>query len=351
VKPARLLLAVRPFAFCVLLATLVSSAPGLATEVRAQDFQYDTYRPDGRAPAGVFGSHVLAKGQFEARLDIGTIDASGLLFGDFAVTIEDALELFPEVPATMSGLTSGLTLLYAPSDRVTLLGHVRYFQRDLGHWTRNNEAFYTQSSSVGDAQVSGLFSIYEKGPYRAHVEAGVSIPTGSIDQVDITPASAPTAGQLPYVMQTGSGTFDLLPGITMHVQNEKGSVGGQIRGTFRLGENDRGYRLGDRMMGTVWFAPRINEFFGVSGRIVFENWDGVAGADASLDENQVPTAVASFTGGSRAEVPFGVNFFMSDGMLQGHRVSVEASFPIHQDYDGIQLERKTTMIFSWQKVF
>lgn len=344
----------RTIALALLLAAAMGSAPIVATSAQAQssrDFQYDVLRPDGRAPAGVLGSHMLRAGQFEARVDVGTLQAEGLLLGDFPVTFEDALELFPEVPATMDGLSQGLTLLYGASDRITLMGHVRYYQQDLGHFSRDTDAFYTESNSIGDVHLAGLVNVYEKGAYRAHVEAGVSVPTGSIDQVDITPSSFPGEGQLPYLMQTGSGTVDFMPGLTFHVQNPDGAVGAQIRGTMRFGENDRGYRLGDRVMGTVWLAPRINEFVAVSARFVFENWDGVSGADAALDENQVPTAVASFTGGSRAEVPFGLNFFMSDGMLQGHRVAVEASFPVHQSYDGIQLERKTTLIFSWQKVF
>lgn len=348
---ARFPAVLRTFALALLLAFAMGTAPTLTSAAGAQEYQYDTYLPDGRAPAGVLGSHTLQKGQIEARYDLNTIDADGLLLGDLALTFEEALELFPEVPAAMDGLSQGFTLLYGATDRLTLMGHIRYYQRDLGHWTRDNEAFYTQSSSIGDLVLSGMYSVYDKGPYRAHVDAGVSLPTGSIDQVDMTPQSFPIEGQLPYVMQTGSGTFDVLPGLTLNVQNEHGSVGGQIRGTLRFGENDRGYRFGDRMMGSVWFAPRINDFVGVSARVVFENWDGVSGTDAALDQTQVPTAVAAFTGGSRAEVPFGLNFLMSDGMLQGHRVAVEVSFPIHQDYDGIQLERNTTMIFSWQKVF
>ena len=43
---------------------------------------------------------------------------------------------------------------------------------------------------------------------------------------------------LPYSMQPGSGTFDLLPGISYRGRAGAFSWGGQIGGVLRLGRND-----------------------------------------------------------------------------------------------------------------
>ncbi len=80
----------------------------------------------------------------------------------------------------------------------------------------------------------------------------MSFPTGSIDKKDDTPMGSNQ--QLPYPMQLGSGTFDLLPGITYLGQHNDISWGAQVSGVIRLGENDRDYRLGNRFDATAWGA-------------------------------------------------------------------------------------------------
>ena len=115
VVPARALVS------ALLLALLLLAAPIVTGELSAQDFQYDIFRPDGRAPAGVLAGHVLRKGQFEARLDLNTIDGEGLLAGDLPVSFEDALALFPEVFDMQSGCLTKSR--YGPAVREFLNRH------------------------------------------------------------------------------------------------------------------------------------------------------------------------------------------------------------------------------------
>jgi hypothetical protein len=65
---------------------------------------------------------------------------------------------------------------------------------------------------------------------------GVLIPTGSVDETGDFPASGDLGAaddvQLPYSMQTGSGAWALVPGITAQVMNNVGTVGGQVLGYF-----------------------------------------------------------------------------------------------------------------------
>ena len=86
-----------------------------------------------------------------------------------------------------------------------------------------------------------LYSVYRSGfdRHRVLVGAGISFPTGSIDKKDDTPA-APDQ-QLPYPMQLGSGTFDLLPGLTYLGQAGKLGWGAEAMATLRLGENSNDY--------------------------------------------------------------------------------------------------------------
>ncbi len=326
-----------------LLAFLAADAMPLAS----QDFRFDADRPDGRAPAGVLADHLLPVGSFELSYDFSSIDSEGLLTGTLPVVLEDVLELFAIAPATMEVVSHSVNAAYGLGENVSVLLFVPFVQTRMGHLMQDGRAFFTEASGLGDVRLHALFRLYDGGAVRAHIEGGFAMPTGATDAQDATPDGP---ARLPYAMQVGSGTFALIPGAAVQVMNSVGAVGAQLRGMVQVGENDHGYRLGSRVMGTAWMAPRINEFMSLSARVLVENWDGVSGFDPALDPGQLTTG-SGFTGGMRVEIPFGLNLMMAEGPLRGHRLGLEASFPVHQDYDGIQLQRDWSLLLTWEKAF
>ncbi len=329
-----------------LLIGALFASPGVGA-LAGQEFSFDTNRPDGRGPAGVLADHLVPVGSFELSYNFSSIDSEGLLTGTLPVLLEDILELFTIVPATMETVSHSVNVAYGLNENASIMFFVPFLQTRMGHLMQDGNAFFTESSGLGDVRLHALFRLYDGGAVRAHIEGGLSLPTGAIDAQDATPNGP---AQLPYAMQAGSGTFGLVPGFTVEVMNSVGVVGAQLRGMVHVGENDHGYRLGNRVMGTAWMAPRINEFMSLSARVLVENWDGVSGFDPGLDPNQ-PTTGSGFTGGMRVEIPFGINLMMADGPLQGHRLGLEASFPVHQDYDGLQLQRDWSLLVTWEKAF
>jgi hypothetical protein len=119
---------------------------------------------------------------------------------------------------------------------------------------------------------------------------GFSLPTGSIDEMDVIPASAPNEAQLPYPMQLGSGTYDFTPGVTFSEQRENWSWGGQLLATFRSGTNDRDYTLGNRIQATAWYARPFATTWSWSVRLKYDDWDNIDGTDTALNPMMVPTA-------------------------------------------------------------
>jgi hypothetical protein len=61
-------------------------------------------------------------------------------------------------------------------------------------------------------------------------------------------------------MQLGSGTWDLLPGLTYAGFARDWSWGAQTLATLRLGENRHDYKLGNRLMLTGWVARRWTDW-------------------------------------------------------------------------------------------
>ena len=125
-------------------------------------------------------------------------------------------------------------VMYAPTDKLTLMAMLPVVDTYMVHATRSGGAFRTESRGVGDVSVNALYKLGDFGAQRTHLNLGVRLPSGSIEKQDVTPVSAPAETRLPYPMQLGSGTFDITPGLTYLTQAENWSGGAQVRATIAL---------------------------------------------------------------------------------------------------------------------
>ena len=153
----------------------------------------------------------------------------------------------------------------------------------------------------------------------------------------MTPESFGESVVLPYPQQIGSGTIDIKPSATFEAQNEHGTFGARVWGVTRIGENDRDYALGDRFGGTAWFSPRFNDHFSGSVRFRWETWGDIRGFDPELDPLDDQQAFPLTQGGSRLDVPIGLNFYPANGGMAGVRTSREFIFPVRHDLNGPQM--------------
>ena len=333
-----------------LMAVLIA-APALAAQEHDQDYTWRGDRPDGYAPIGVWNDYVLAEGevQFGYRLSVDNFD--GLKVGEFEVTIFDVLDVFASTPINSESVTHTVSAAFSPMDRVTLMAQLPIRMINTDQLDRDGFLFASESSSLGDIRVDALASVYNVGAYRAHVSGGISLPTGSIDEEGLQPGGE---GTLPYALQVGSGTVDFHPGLTVEAMNEHGSVGLQAAGTLRMGENDRGYTRGNRVEMSGWAGFLISEQMSLSARAHYQRWESVSGSDADLDGAVGailnPLVFPELTGGSRLDLPIGINLHLRDGPLAGHRIGVEWVLPVSQDLDGPQLRPNWGLNFGWEKV-
>lgn len=332
------------------LAAITTLAAG--TGLAAQSTEWSSSRPDGHAPIGVMADHTHTAGEFMFSYRFMRMSMDGNRIGTESVDTDRVLEDFMVAPLDMPMNMHMLGAMYAPTDWVTLAAMGTFLTQSMDHVTRMGGDFQTSSSGFGDTRLTGLFGVLRQGPIRAHLHAGISIPTGSIDRTDVTPASAPDEAQLPYPMQLGSGTWDLLPGITILGMTGRGSWGVQGTGEIRLGENDREYALGNSYEGTAWLAYRATERISLSTRFLATTWGDIEGADPTfMNPMVVPTVRTDLRKGTRLDLAGGVNYYFPTGALAGHRVALEMGFPVYQDLDGPQLETDWVFTIGWQKSF
>ena len=342
----------RTFFTTVLAASILATSP---TTVSAQGVEWTSGRADGHAPIGVMGDHVHEKGEYMLSYRYMRMHMEGSLLGSDEIADSEIVsptgQGFLITPTKMPMQMHMFGGMYAPSDRVTLMAMVPYLSSEMDHITRAGGAFTTSSSGIGDVKLSGLFSLGDQtGSQRMHLSLGVSLPTGSTDEQDFLP---PINGDaiLPYPMQVGSGSYALMPGITYLTMSDNWSGGLQAVLNAPLNENDRGYKWGERVTATGWLARVLNDNVSISARANYLTWEGIQGADAALNPAAVPTARTDLRGGRRLEVPLGLNLYVPDGSLAGHRLLIEFAFPVYEDLAGPQLQTDWTLMVGWQKSF
>jgi hypothetical protein len=259
---------------------------------------------------------------------------------------------------------SMLELMYAPTDWLTLMAMTGYTEMSMdmygsphhgghgggheegGHEPVHREHFSHGTAGWGDTSLTAMFTLFNANHQTAHLDIGLSFPTGSVDE------KGHGGAYTHYGMQLGSGTYDLLPGITYLGQNDRISWGAQYSAVLRLEDaNDSGFRFGDVHQVTAWTAYRICDWASVSGRIAYRSEGHLRGHYDGAHNHSTPPDLQVNYGGDWLDLGVGLNLWVPDGPLKGNRLAIESLWPVYQDLNGIQLEKDVTLYVTWQWSF
>ncbi len=319
-------------ALALIAGPLLGLAPVLAHDSHDGE-GYDPSRPDSHAPLHIMGDHTHRKGEWMFSYRYMHMDMSGesadhdheeeLSIGQGAASAgkhgggEDELHMVMHMVEAM----------YAPTDRLTLMAMVPYVDMD-GH---EGDAVH----DIGDVMLAGLVKVHDSQTARIHFNIGASLPTGT--------EGAPHH-DVHHLMQTGTGTYGAVPGVTWLGQASNYSWGGQLQGHFYFGEDDKDTAPGDRIDLAFWGARRLGARTSLSLGLDYADWDGAKFHAHSHKSMVVAPELAS---GSRIEAGLGLNFKLA----RGNRVGLDIQVPIHEDIEEGQLEMDVMATLGWQKSF
>ncbi len=327
----------------VLLACLLATAPA-----SAQNSTWTTERPDGHAPAAVKADFLILNRNVYIGVRFYQERFRGTSVGTQAISSAEVLDFFSVAPLTLDKGTAELELRLGLFGFVTLEGSMPVTQAEMLS-TTDALFFETSSKTWGDVSVRGLFDLLEMDEYRMSLSLGATVPTGKLKKRDV--GRLGTREILPFALQGGSGTIDVLAGLTFLTQNELASVGAQINTVTRVMDNRRGYRLGNEFSLSVWGAHNLSDWVSVSLRGLYEKWGDVTGSEPGTDGTVDPGANPFAQGGERLQIPLGVSLFFREGRASGHRLLLEWYYPLHEDLNGPQLSLDRTFVVSWQTFF
>jgi hypothetical protein len=271
----------------------------------------------------------------------------GILDGTDVISEANVLSRFDTTPTDMTMQTHMGMIMYAPTNRSTFMAMLPYVQMSMGELHRDGTRSTERSKGIGDLELRGLYSLYAAKDLNHRILAsfGVGFPTGSVNQLDAEGV------RTEYPMQTGSGTYSLLPGFMYLGQVLPWSWGAEINSTVRLGKNEHGYRLGNRYEPGIWVARQFTSWVSVSAGASGEFWENIHGSDSLLDPADEPTKDSKLQGGKRANASLGVNFNLPEGFFSGQQVLVQGDVPVIQSLDGPQLKRARMLHVAWQWSF
>ncbi len=291
-------------------------------------------------PAGVMISHVHPKNEWMISYRYMDMRMSGVLEGNSALNESEVLKAYTASPTSMQMKMHMLMAMYGISDKLTLMAMLNYNSNYMEMTMPLGKSLHhhsMSSSGLGDTRLYGLYALVKKPTEQFILSMGVNLPTGSIQAKGQPGAMMYPGTRLPYAMQLGSGTYDVLPCLSYLHQKQKLTYSAQVAAIIHTHKNSLGYKLGDELALNAWLGWQWLKFFSSTLRLEAIATTTISGTDATLDQMMEPAATSTNYGGKRATAYLGMAFQPTKSFLRAYRLSIEYGLPFYQNTNGVQM--------------
>lgn len=312
-------------------------------------------------PAGIMLAHVHERNQWMFSYRYMNMQMQGTMSGRKYMEAGDVFKTYLMSPENMRMNMHMMMVMYGITDRITVMGmgsfmslqmNMSMFALSHHHGSGTSDGQHQmRTSGVGDVELHGLVAIVKNSHHQLVSSMGFNLPLGSIAHEGEKDDMFYDRQRLPYNMQTGSGSFELIPGITWIYTHANLSCAAQVTGTWRTGVNKNGYQWGNEMGINTWLAYNWWKMLGTSARIEGTGSGCIKGYDRTLYVYNEPAANPYNYGGKKLNVYAGLHFKALKGRLSQHVLGFEYGWPLYQDYNGIQMPMTQMLNASWSLTF
>lgn len=319
-------------------------------------------RADAHGPAGTSSDHVHKSGdvmlgitlsheEFGGTHQSGTTPLSDAQIAAAGYTVKDR---------SMTMDMAMLHLMWAPNDTLTLMAMPMWMRMNMtmeglpaattgtthsghgGHGLMPGETHSHSVEGLGDTQFGALVALSRRPGLSAHAGLMISAPTGKVTR------RAADGTYLHYMMQGGSGTWDLIPSFTVKGLADGFGWGLQASYLFRAEKaNAAGFRFGDRFTSTAWASVPVTPKLSLSGRLALSSEGTIKGHYNGPHSHSSPPDRQGNYGGTVLQAGLGANTVIADRV----RLGAEASLPLHQKLNGVQLPRRFALTITSSVMF
>ena len=370
--------------------TIASSAIALATILAVPASAQDAAAPDNDVievkrqllipAAGLMNDHMHDGGEVMVGLRFERQSFSGAnLSGSDEISDTAILAAGYTTRATSMEMDMVmLDLMYAPNDNLTLMVMPHYMWHrmemigidpantgmdhggmdmggghgDMGGGHAHGGMPFGQThehgvDGFGDTLVSASYRLVRQPGFRAHATLGLWVPTGKVGRKNAE------GSFVHYGMQSGSGTWDVEPAVTIDGTG-LGPLGWGAQASYRWrtdDENASGFAFGDKAHVTGWLSYLLAADLGATARLDFEHEGQIEGHYNGPHNHSAPADRQQNYGGDVLSASLGLNWRLPVAMVNRPQLGVEVGMPLHQDLNGIQLPRDWRMAVSLAKTF
>jgi hypothetical protein len=329
----------------------------------------------GNAPAGVHGAEMIGAGKFAFSYAPMFMRMSDNYIGSSKVSDQTILTVpsqmkmngmplsYHVVPTSMDAQSHMLNFMYGVTDNFNLMLMASYLKKSMDMTTYSTAmsspligSGSASTSGVGDTVISSLWGIYHDSEKKLILNLGLNIPTGSATQ-NISMLSPMGTAMMPYMtmrasygMQLGTGTYDLLPGLTFTNHSGSWSYGAAWKGRIALDDNSEGYHYGDLNELTAWSGYTPLPGVTYSARILESIQGSIHGSDPMIF-GLMQGSNPNFYGGKHTDLLAGVEITGNPLGLKNKHLSLEAGKTILQNLNGPQLGSSWTFNANLGMVF
>ncbi|NSW73186.1 hypothetical protein CL660_000050 [bacterium] len=249
------------------------------------------------------------------------------------------------VPLEMSMNMHMLSGMYTLSNDITIMLMGSYFDKEMEMKKHSSgKKKKMKSNGWGDTKFNFLKKIYNKNKSKININLGISLPTGSIEKKDtMFSGSKETLG---YGMQLGSGTYDLLYGLTYNKFQDNYSYGVSISSVKRIGENSKDYSLGDIYQSNLFIAKPINNETFINLESEFKFQEKIDGSHKDILSVMSFAQDKESSGYKRIDLSFGVTHKFKN--FNNLKMALKFKKPIYNDVNAVQLETENLIIIGLQ---
>ena len=250
-----------------------------------------------------------------------------------------------------------LDLMYAPNDTLTFMVMPHWMRHemtmvgidpantgmpmggmDMGdmdhghHGLTFGQSMTHSTQGFGDTLVSVSYRLANTPGLKAHATLGVWAPTGKVNRKNADGTFAH------YMMQSGSGTWDIEPALTVTGQSGMIGYGAQTSYRWRTKDaNESGFAFGDQAQASGWVSYLVDSGFSLTSRLTWEHEGQILGHYNGPHNSRTPSDIPANYGGDTVLAGFGANIALPVGGRHRPQVGMEVGVPLYQDLNGIQL--------------
>ena len=315
---------------------------------------------DSHGPITIMGDHMHKKGEVMFSYRFGQMKMNNVANGTKKVNINSVMSSpngasnnlgnYMNAPISMKMNMHMFGGMYALSDNLNFMIMSSYQEKVMTQQRMpmgGGSRFKVNSSGVSDTRISSLISLFNNDLIKTHIGTGLSLPTGSINKRDNTPASSNS--RLGYSMQNGTGTYDLLFFLNNINKIGKLKIGEQLLYKKALsGNNSKNYKYGDIFELNIWSSYRWVDTVSSSIKISYNYQKKMNGSDNEMNPRMSPAMDSHNKGHNKINLGFGVNLVNTSKIFKNHRIGIEGTFPIYQNLRGLQMQETFRFMIGWQ---